>query len=549
LINAKKAYQIKLVDLYAPEAFFEERLQAFLKSVKEPSKQRILKERRKKYKWMSRLVESNILGRHLIFKKTREMLQKQTQGHYPAPLVAIDVLEETYDKTKLTEGLKIEAEAFAPLPGNPVCQNLVRLFFVREELKKNLGVKTTAKLPEISHAAVLGAGTMGGGIAWLFSSKNIPVLMKDLTWEAVRLGYQTASGIYDQLIKIKKYKPAQVNVKMHAITGTVDYAGFENTDIVVEAIVEDMAIKKSVLAKLEGNVSKSTILATNTSALSVTEMATDLKRPAKFIGMHFFNPVNRMPLVEVIPGEKTSKATIAATVALCKRLGKTPIVVQNCPGFLVNRVLIPYVNEAAFLLVEGVAINHLDSLVKSFGLPMGPFSLADVVGLDVGYKVAHILEEGFGERMAVAPILKILVEEHHVLGQKNGNGFYRGLRSQRSENPKVKSVVQSFQKANGIQKSLISDHDLLDRCILIMANEAARCIEESIVEKPGYLDMAMIMGAGFPPFRGGLLRYIDERGVGTVVERLQQLATKYDERFKPCELLKEMAEKGHLFYS
>ena len=390
---------------------------------------------------------------------------------------------------------------------------------------------------------------MGGGISWLFSFKDITVLMKDLSWDAVGIGYQSAMGMYKKLVQIRKLRQAQVNVKMHKITGTVDYAGFADVDIAVEAIVENMDVKKKVLAELEQELSKEAILVTNTSALSVTEMGTALKKATRFCGMHFFNPVNRMPLVEVIPGEKTNNATIAAVVALCKRLGKTPVVVQDCPGFLVNRILIPYVNEAAHLLAEGSGMLSLDQRLKDFGLPMGPFELADEVGLDVGFKVAHILEEGYGERMKVAPLLPVLFEGHQLLGKKSGNGFYTYDGKNKSINPALRSIVGNYQKTHGLKPVMISEDDCVDRCILIMVNEAARCMQEEIVESAEYLDMAMIMGTGFPPFRGGLLRYADSRGIASVVDRLQELAQKYGNRFEPCQLLVDMAEQKLVFHN
>ncbi|NBV84408.1 fatty-acid oxidation protein subunit alpha, partial [bacterium] len=284
-------------------------------------------------------------------------------------------------------------------------------------------------------------------------------------------------------------------------------------------------------------------LATNTSSLSVTEMASAISRPERFVGMHFFSPVNRMPLVEVIPGEKTSPETIATIVQLAKILKKTPIVVKNCPGFLVNRILIPYVNEAVRLLEDGAEIADIDRIMEGFGMPMGPLALADEVGLDVGYKVAKILEDGYGDRMAVAMSFDRIHQKDDLKGKKTGKGFYVHAGATKVPNAEIASLVQRTPGRS------VSSADILDRLILIMVNEAARCIAEGVVEKPAYLDIAMVMGSGFPPFRLGLCRYADHRGIADVVSRLDELAKTSGPRFVPTEVLVQMAKASTSFYS
>jgi len=314
--------------------------------------------------------------------------------------------------------------------------------------------------------------------------------------------------------------------------------------VVMEAIIESMSIKKRVLGEVEGFISPDTILASNTSSLSITEMATGLKVPERFIGFHFFSPVNRMPLIEVIPGDKTSPEVVASMVAFAKQLKKTPIVVKNCPGFLVNRVLLPYVSEALFLIQDGVAIQTIDHLADHFGMPLGPLSLADEVGLDVGFKVMQSLEDGYGERMKRPQLMLMLSELEEFYGKKSGVGFYTYSGKKKHVNPQVKQLVQELE----MKKLSVPEEDILDRLFLILVNEAARCLEEKVVSQAAYLDMAMVMGTGFPPFRGGVCAYADLLGLQTVVDRLKFLSETYGTRFKPASLLVDMAKSGKTFY-
>jgi 3-hydroxyacyl-CoA dehydrogenase/enoyl-CoA hydratase/3-hydroxybutyryl-CoA epimerase len=291
-------------------------------------------------------------------------------------------------------------------------------------------------------------------------------------------------------------------------------------------------------------VNAEAIICTNTSGLPITEIASALKHPERFCGMHFFNPVNRMPLVEVIPGEKTSPETVATVVAVTKKLGKTPIVVKDVPGFLVNRILIPALLEAGWLLEEGADIERVDRLGTRFGLPMGSFVLADEVGLDVAYKVAKHLNESYGERMGVPEIYKVMMDKK-LLGKKGGKGFYI---HEKGKKPRVNSEVKSLVRSPKVRDKKISDEEIRDRLILVMVNEAARCLEEGVIEEPKFLDMAMIMGTGFPPFRGGLCRYADDLGITQLVDRLEQLAKRCGERFVPAEILQTMKRESKNFY-
>lgn len=548
-MDGKKSFKMKLVDALIPREFMDERLADFIKQVlTREGKAKLLQARQPKgfaVKLQKALLENNPLGRNYVFSKAEEGVIKQTAGKYPAPLAAIDVLRKTYNGS-LKAGLVNETDTFVDLTTRhtDICKNLVNLFFTMEGLKKDSQVVVDSVPKSVEVAGVLGAGVMGGGIGWLFSYKDIPVRMKDITWDAVAKGYEAANDVYGQLKKRRRLKEGEVNLKMHKITGTVDYSGFEGADIVVEAIVENMEIKKSVLQELEKHISSETLIASNTSALSITEMQSVLKHPERFVGMHFFNPVNRMPLVEIIPGEKTSPETVKSLVEITKKLGKTAIVVGDCAGFLVNRILIPSMNEGLSMLEEGVDIERIDRAITDFGMPMGPFVLADEVGIDVAYKVAKILEEAYGSRMTAPKFVGEMVERK-LWGKKVGKGFYiHEGKNKRVINPQIAEILKTSSDMHAVLDSQL----MVDRFVLVMLNEACRCLDEKIIENPAYLDMAMITGTGFPPFRGGLLRYADSVGLSKVVSRMHELSAKYGERFKPVDLLTTMAAEGRRFY-
>ncbi len=543
LVDGKKAYKLGIVDhLMAPE-FQEEGIEVFLQRVFDSKQRKKILARRKPKGAMTWLLEKNPLGRTLMFNMAHKGIVSKTKGHYPAPLKAVEVIKKSCTSS-LDKGLRIEAKAIAGLAGGGICKNLIGLFFTREALKKEPGRKIEAEardLKFVNKAGVLGAGIMGGGITWLFTRKGYPVVMKDISWDAVAKGYEAANKIYKKLQKIRRAKPHEVAMGMHRIHGTLEEKPLADCDVIVEAVVENMEIKKSVLSELEKTVRPDAIICSNTSSLSITEMAEGMKHPERFVGMHFFNPVNRMPLVEIIPGEKTSEETVATIVKLTQKLGKTPIVVKNCAGFLVNRILIPVLNEAGWLLQEGADMEKIDKIGLNFGLPMGPFVLADEVGIDVGTKVSLHLESVYGQRMKMPELFNQMCEKKWF-GKKSGTGFYTHKGKERKLNSGVRALLSSNASGG------ISDQEILDRLILVMVNEAAKCLEEAVVSQPQYLDMGMIMGTGFPPFRGGLLKYADTMGIDTLVNRLEELAKKCGERFMPADLLVSMREKGQKFY-
>ncbi|NQY75001.1 MAG: enoyl-CoA hydratase/isomerase family protein, partial [Candidatus Margulisbacteria bacterium] len=543
-VNGKKALKISLIDGLISHAFSDQDSLKFVHSLlKTPSK--CLKPQKKSVGQFFK--EDTFLGRSLVFAAAKNMILSKTKGHFPAPLEALKVVKRTYTKP-LEKGLKIEARYFGKRVPTSLSKNLIGLFYIQESLKKYTGVSKDISPKTITNAGVVGAGFMGGGIAWLFANAHIPTRLKDINWEALSHGLETIHSYLKKDLKRKKIMPYELKNKLSSVSTTVDYTGFQHTDIVVEAIVENMDLKKSVFKELESHVSKDTVLASNTSSLSITEMASGLTHPERFIGMHFFSPVNRMPLVEVIPGKKTNEETIASTVAWAKSLKKTPIVVQNCPGFLVNRILNPYINEAVLLVQEGVSMVKIDSIAVQFGMPLGPLTLADEVGLDIGFEVAKILESAYGERMKTAAIFENITEIVNCLGKKTKKGFYIHTTKDPSPNPEILQLAASKIGSQGKQKPAPSEDFILDRLILTLLNEASRCLEEHVVESPAYLDMAMIMGTGFPVFRGGICRYADDRGITNIVDKLNEMTQLYGKRFTPSQKLASMKTDHSKFY-
>ncbi|MEL0657527.1 3-hydroxyacyl-CoA dehydrogenase NAD-binding domain-containing protein [Psychromonas arctica] len=542
LLPAAKAYRIKLVDKVISSIQLEQQIDQFLEGLRKTRFQESLLSRREPksiaQKTMAVAMDSH-LARLYILKKAHQNVMKTTKGLYPAPLAVLEVYRK---KCNFEEGIQRELSAFSNLASTDVCKNLISLFFLNEQVKKEQRERYPQPETLPSSGAVLGAGVMGGGIAWLMSSKGLSVRIKDINWESIQLGYQQAADYFNQLKKRRRIKQAGIDTAINRIGAALDYTGFNHAQIAIEAVIEVMQVKKQVLKEAEAVLPESSLLCTNTSALSVTEMASVLTRPSQFCGMHFFNPVNRMPLVEIVRGEQTSEETIAKAVAISKAWGKVPIVVNDCPGFLVNRILLPYLNEAAYLLQEGADIEKVDSAITTFGMPMGPFQLADEVGIDVGYKVAAILEAGFGERMAVATILEHIHGSLKLSGKKGGRGFYH------YKNKEVEVNQLLYQAACVASSKDFSDQDIIDRLMLVMVNEAAHCIDEGIVENAGQLDLAMIMGTGFPAWRGGLCCWADSIGCKEVVQRLDKLQQQVGIRYQVSPYLQKCADEQRSFY-
>jgi 3-hydroxyacyl-CoA dehydrogenase/enoyl-CoA hydratase/3-hydroxybutyryl-CoA epimerase len=538
-VNADKARRIGLVDqVFLPEGFRESvrrfALAAAGGETPAPPARKL----------MTRLLDGTAPGRAIVLRTARKQVMKQTGGHYPAPLRILEVVREGLSRP-VDEMLVLEARAFGELVATPVHASLLHVFKLREAAKKAERWTEAASPGRVERMGVLGAGVMGGGIAQLAADKGVQVRMKDIRDEAVAGGLKHARDLFEGSVKRRRMTRREAELRMGRITGSLDYSGFSGLDLVVEAVVERMDVKKAVLAETETRVSPGCILATNTSSLSITEMATALERPGDFCGMHFFNPVHRMPLVEVIRGEASSPEAVATVYALALRMGKIPVVCRDGAGFLVNRILGPYLNESGHLLVEGVAIEDVDRAATAFGMPMGPVRLLDEVGIDVGRHVGEILEEAFGERMAPSPLLGRL-ENTERLGKKNGKGFYRY--DEKGKDQGVDETVYADLQLNVPAPGALSRSEIRDRLVLVMINEAARILEDGIVGSAGEVDLGMIMGTGFPPFRGGLLRFADGEHPRTIVERLWEMEGKYGVRFTPAPLIVELARDNRGFY-
>lgn len=452
---------------------------------------------------------------------TCEKYAKKLDSNYPA---AGEILNAvcTHATMPMADALAVEAEAFATLAQSDAAQSLVGLF-MNDQLLKKKSKAWCKQADAVEKSAVLGAGIMGGGVAYQSASTGTPILMKDIREEALDLGLKTASKLLDRKIDKGRMDTAGKAVVMDAITPTLDYNEFGSVDLVVEAVVENPAIKAAVLADVEGSVPETAVLASNTSTISIDTLAESVARPEQFCGMHFFNPVHLMPLVEVIRGSKTSDKTIARTVAYATAMGKTPIVVNDCPGFLVNRILFPYFNAFNRLLIDGVDFQRIDRVMEAFGWPMGPAYLADVVGIDTLVHADHVMQEGFPERMGHdAEVIAEVLLAADCLGQKNGKGFYEYGVDENGRRFKEPAGIACELIATGAKQSIeISDEEIIDRMMIPMCLESVRCLEDGVVESAAEVDMGLILGLGFPRFRGGALRYIDTVGLHAFAEKTE----------------------------
>lgn len=544
LLNAKKAQKQGLVDRIVHAAILkEEAVKWAQQMIKEGPKKRQARFKPKNLK--DRIIES--VGKGLAYSQSKKVVLKKTSGHYPALLKALEVVKKTYGKSNRDEALRIERESFCEMAVTDVSKNLIHVFFLTEMVKKQTGAPAGVKARDVKRLGILGAGTMGGGIAYQAADKGVEVRMKDLNPQALGKGLKHASDLWGKLLKRKSIDKFQFKQRMDRITAVTDYNGFKTLDIVVEAIVEDLGIKQKVVGETAKNCKDDCIIVTNTSSLSVTEIGKGHPKPEYFAGMHFFNPVDKMPLVEVIRGLKSSDETVATVFELSKKMGKMPVVVKDGPGFLVNRLLLPYMAEAAFLFQEGMSIEVVDrAYVKEFGMPMGPFALMDEVGLDVCVKVLKIFKKSFGDRIQISSVMDN-IEKSGRLGRKNGQGFYTY-----SSDGKRGEVDQTVYQALGVSAPTNPYQNLecIERGIFAMVNECSRAlIEDRIVETPHEVDLAMIMGTGFPPFRGGLLRYADSLGAKYIADQLSKYAgERKADRLKPAAPLQQMAQASKKFY-
>ncbi len=443
--------------------------------------------------------------------------------HYPAPVKAVEAMQKA-SRMDREGALKVEAETFAFCAKTKTAECLVQVFLGDQYLKK-VSKKVTKDAAPTKIGAVLGAGIMGGGIAYQSSSMGVPVLMKDIKQEQLELGMSEATKILNKEIERKKMTAEKMGKIISQITPTLSYSDFKEVQFVVEAVVENEKVKKMVLADVENMTNDQTILASNTSTISITKLAEGLKRPEKFCGMHFFNPVHRMPLVEIIRGAKTSEATIAQAVNYATQMGKTPIVVNDCAGFLVNRILFPYFKGFIHLVEDGVDFQRIDKVMEKFGWPMGPAYLLDVVGIDTGVHATNIMAAAFPDRMGYNSKTALdVMFENKRFGQKNGLGFYEYEIDKKGKPvKKVNPAVYELIKPVQVKQIEITDEDIIMRMMLPMIIEASRCLEDRIVETPVEVDMGLLLGLGFPPFRAGALKFADSVGL----KKLEEESKKY----------------------
>jgi len=552
-LRAKQALKAGLVDDVVPSSV----LLAVAEQKAITLGQRGKKSAQRKQGVVDKLLENNSVGRNIVYQQAQKTVQAKTQGNYPAPAKIIDCVR-TGIEFSAENGYQIEAEHFADLVMSDESAQLRQLFFATTAMKKEQGVADV--MPEkITKAGVLGGGLMGGGIAFVTATKaKVPVRVKDINHKGISQALKYSFQVLNKKVKRRFILNSEMQKQLAMITGSVEYTGFKALDIVVEAVFEDLTLKQNMVAEVEEHGHDKTIFASNTSSLPIGKIAAKAKRPENVIGLHYFSPVDKMPLVEIIPHEKTSDQTISTTVAFAKKQGKTPIVVQDKAGFYVNRILAPYMNEAAILLLAGEPVDKIDKALVKFGFPVGPMQLLDEVGIDVGAKIGPILQADLGERFAAPAAFDKLLNDGR-LGKKANKGFYlyqkqslvktiqntaKGIKSG------SKQVDESIYRLLSIKpQGSLSATEISKRCTYMMLNEAARCVDEGIVRNARDGDIGAIFGIGFPPFLGGPLRYIDKVGAKSVVAQLSQWAEQHGERYAPCQALVSMAENDESYYT
>jgi len=466
----------------------------------------------------------------------------KTGGHYPAPLEAIEVVRKG-TATTLADGLKLEAEAFGRLAAGEVSRNLVSVFFATQEIKKDAGYPEGTLAVEVGKLCVLGAGLMGAGIAAAAADAGVPVRLKDATTDALGRGMKYARGVWDERLKRRSLTRLEVEKRLDRLSPSLDYRGFRRADLVIEAVFEDLDLKRRVLADTEAATRDECVFATNTSSIPIAEIAAGCRRPAQVLGMHFFSPVHKMPLLEVIVTKDTAAPALATAVKFGRRIGKHVIVVRDGPGFYTTRALATYMNEASWLLEEGAAVEALDGAMTRFGFPVGPVTLLDEVGIDVGAKVAKVMQHHFGERVAPPPSMARVLADGRQ-GRKNRRGFYTYLEGREKRvDPSVYALLPG-----GVSRRAFDPREVQERLVFAFLNESALCLQEGILRSPRDGDVGAIFGLGFPPFLGGPFRYLDHLGARFAVETLERLRGRHGARFAPAPVLVDMARDGRSFH-
>jgi 3-hydroxyacyl-CoA dehydrogenase/enoyl-CoA hydratase/3-hydroxybutyryl-CoA epimerase len=541
-LDARRARKIGLVDSVVPVEYLERETAELLRKAAADGIQPTLSKLRKRRPLVARLMETvGPLRTYVLNTARKKTASRVRRENYPAPFRAIEAIEVAFTQS-LPHGLDYEARLEGELVTSETSKNLIWLFKSQNALKKDSGVQAAPR--EVRRAAVLGAGIMGGGISQLAAQNDIPVRLRDIRYDAILTALQTAHGLWNKKLQRRRITKGELERKMAFIAPTLDLSGMHHVDLVIEAVVEDLEIKRRVLAELEPQIDERAVFASNTSSLPISDIAARALHPERVVGLHFFNPVHRMPLVEVIAGERSSPEAVSTVHRFALRVGKVPVVVKDSPGFLVNRILMFYMNEALQLLTEGVRVEAADKAMKDFGLPMGPFELLDTVGLDTARHVADVLQAAFGSRVGGDNALMTALVSQELLGRKNGRGFYRW------SNGKPAGVENEVYKVAGSPNPReLPPETLQERMVLTMVNEATVCLEEGVVREPREIDIAMVMGTGFPPFRGGLLRHADRVGIPIVADRLSRLADAHGDRFRPAGMLNDMVRGQKRFYS
>ncbi|UJR82594.1 fatty acid oxidation complex subunit alpha FadJ [Sandaracinus amylolyticus] len=550
-LDAKKAKKVGLVDEVVPEAILlEVACQRALALAEKGTGPRSAAPKGPKLEGAEKLQEAALtktpLGRRFLFDQAKKQLLSKTRGNYPGPERILEVVEKGLDKG-FEAGLEAEAVAFGELVVSPQAAQLMSIFFATNALKKDTGVDDPSVQPhEVHKVGMLGAGLMGAGIAYVTAnSAKIPVRLKDKDAEGVARGLSYVKNLVDQKVKRKRLTVREAGEQLSYVTGTTGYDGLRGADVVVEAVFEDLALKHRVLMDVERECGPQTIFASNTSSIPIGEIAKASTHPETVIGMHYFSPVEKMPLLEIIVTPKTAPWVTATCVEIGKKQGKTVIVVNDGVGFYTSRILGPMMNEAAFILAEGVKVEDIDDALMDFGFPVGPITLLDEVGIDVGEKVGHIMHAAFGDRMKPpAGFEKLLADKR--FGRKNGRGFY--LYGDKKKKGK-KQVDETVYGVLGLTpgKKLPKD-EIAQRCALQFVNEACLCYGEGILRSARDGDIGAIFGLGFPPFRGGPFRYVDTVGAKEIVRRLERFRDRLGNRFAPAPVLVDMAKTGKTFH-
>ena len=541
-IRAKKAYQMGLVDELVHPAILRE--VAIDRARKLAAGSLEGRHSPKSRGATGMLLEDNPIGRSIVFRKARDGVMSKTHGHYPAPLAALAAVQAGYDGGEEV-GYKMEARSFGELTMSDVAKELMFLFFATTALKKDPGMDGEVPDPrEVETLGVLGAGFMGAGIASVAVQHGTPVRLKDTDLGRVGKGLAAVSEVLRERLKKKQITKLQYEDQMLLTGGTVEYSGFGRATLVIEAVFEDLVLKHRVLREAEPLLRHDAIYASNTSTIPISRIAEAADRPNRVLGMHFFSPVHKMPLLEVIATGDTDDDAVVTAVAYGKKLGKTVIVVNDAPGFYTTRILSAYMNEAGRLLDEGASVDAVDGALTSFGFPVGPITLLDEVGIDVGGKVGLVLSEAFGGRMTPSDSLRRVVESGRT-GRKGRSGFYQyDEAGKKGEvDPSVYDVLPG-----GATRRDVPAEEIQRRCVLAMVNEAALCLEERVLRSSRDGDVGAVFGLGFPPFRGGPFRYVDAQGASRVVDDLHHLNERFPGRFAPAGVLVEHARAQRRFY-